>query len=99
MFRLAYLLVALASAASGCTMSADNRPHTVQYITEAILAPSCGTAQCHSQLTASYTDIFDTVDNARNTIVNNGLVRLGGKGVRDDRMAPEGANLVVVVSN
>lgn len=41
-------LLALALAACGV----DDRPPTFSYIHAAILAPSCATASCHSQLTA-----------------------------------------------
>lgn len=82
---------------AACTMSADERPKTLPYITETILAPYCGAAQCHSSFTAAYDDVFDTVEGARRTIVRNRLVQMGGQGQVDDRESPHGAALIEVV--
>ncbi len=68
MHRLAYL--ALLCGACGV----DNRPLTIEYVTETVLAPNCGAAQCHSAFSANYSDVFDTVEGARATIVNNQLL-------------------------
>lgn len=95
MLRLALALAVLPAAA--CTMSADSRPKTLPYITETILAPYCGAAQCHSSFTAAYDDVFDTVEGARRSIVRNKLVQMGGAGLNDDRQDPHNALLVAVV--
>jgi len=71
MFRLAVASVLLASACG----TADDRPATLDYITETILGPSCATAQCHSQFRQQVGDIFDTPEAARRSIVVNFLVR------------------------
>ena len=68
MHRLAYL--ALLCGACGV----DDRPLTIEYVTETVLAPNCGAAQCHSSFSANYGDIFDTVEGARNAIVNDPLL-------------------------
>jgi hypothetical protein len=64
-----------ALVASACGSATDDRPLTLEYITEAILAPSCATAQCHSAFRAQVGDVFDTPDATRRTIVGNHLVR------------------------
>lgn len=71
MVRLALVLV-LASAACGTTT--DDRPRTIQYVAEAILAPNCGDPQCHSTFRQARGDIFDTVAGARQSLVRNGLI-------------------------
>ena len=45
----------------------DDRPATFEFITQAILKPSCGTAECHSAMKAEKQDVFDSVDGARTT--------------------------------
>ena len=70
--KLACALVLVLAAACGSTK--DDRPLTVQGVTELVLAPTCGAAQCHSAFSANYTDVFDTVDAARRSLVDNGLI-------------------------
>jgi hypothetical protein len=67
MQRLA--VVALVLAACGTTD--DQRPRNLDYITEAILAPSCGAATCHSSFKAADGFVFDTVEAARVTFQND----------------------------
>jgi len=69
--------VALAIGASACGQHTDDRPITLPYITEAILAPSCGNAECHSSFTQQDGYVFDTVSAARDSINNSGLVVCG----------------------
>src|SRR5690242_19196430 len=57
----------------------DDRPLTVEYVTGAVLGPTCGGAQCHSTFAANQTDIFDTVEGARSSLVRNGLIRFDSK--------------------
>jgi len=66
MFRTALLLVA-AAACGG----AEDRPKNLTYITEAILQPTCGAAECHSQYTQQVGDEYDTVESARRTFVSH----------------------------
>jgi hypothetical protein len=65
-------------ALAGCDLSndqaLDGRPLTLEYITQTILKPSCGTAECHSALKAEKTDVFDSVAGARASMKNNFLV-------------------------
>lgn len=64
-----------ALVANACGSATDDRPLTLEFITETILAPSCGTAECHSAFRAQVGDVFDSPAAARRTIVANGLVR------------------------
>jgi len=55
---------------AGCNVSSDtqdDRPATFEFITEAILKPSCGTAECHSAMKAEKQDVFDSLEGARTT--------------------------------
>jgi len=60
--------------AGACGSATDDRPPTLDYITETILAPSCASAQCHSAFKREVGDEFDTPEAARQSIVANGLV-------------------------
>ncbi len=86
MHRLAYLAVALAAC------GVDNRPKTVNYVTEAVLAPACGAAQCHSTFGQNGNDIFDTVIGARASLVDNGLISFDSG--QYDPGNPTGATLI-----
>ena len=70
MQRLA--MVALVLAACGTTD--DQRPRNLDYITEAILAPSCGAATCHSSFKAADGFVFDTIEAARATFQADDLL-------------------------
>lgn len=88
MSRLLWPLVLLGA----CGTTTDDRPLTVQYITEAILAPSCGAAQCHSTFAGNRFDIFDTVIGSRSSIVDNGLIVLDSQ--QYDPNTPQNAVLI-----
>ena len=66
------LIWVLALALAACGTETDQRPRTVQYITEAVLAPNCGNAQCHSSFRNVEGYAFDTVEKAQQSLV--GLV-------------------------
>jgi hypothetical protein len=68
-------VLAGALVAAACGTATDDRPRTLEYITRAILAPSCATAECHSAFRAQVGDVFDTPEATRRTIVANHLVR------------------------
>lgn len=72
MHRLVLVSAVLANA---CGSATDDRPPTLAFITETILAPSCATAECHSAFRAQVGDVFDTPASTRRTIVVNRLVR------------------------
>jgi hypothetical protein len=53
--------------AAACT-STDDRPLTVDYITDSILRPTCGGAACHSSFAGNRGLVFDTVDGVRHSL-------------------------------
>ncbi len=71
------LIGALLASASGACSGTDDRPRNLEYITQTILAPTCAAAECHSAFKMEVGDEFDTVDAARRSILNNGLVSPG----------------------
>lgn len=83
MQRLAIISLLLAA----CGTSDDQRPHNLDYITTAILVPSCGAAVCHSSFRQQSGFLFDTVDGARATFqLDAKLIEPTG----DDPNAPPG---------
>lgn len=68
------LCVVAALALAACGTSVDDRPATLEYVTQAILAPSCGNAQCHSSFRRVEDYAFDTVEEARDSINTYALV-------------------------
>lgn len=80
MQRLA--MVALVLAACGTTD--DQRPRNLDYITEAILAPSCGAATCHSSFKIADGFAFDTVAATRATFQSDEALILSKGDSADD---------------
>ncbi len=68
------VVIAALLASSACGTETDDRPPTLAYVTEAILAPTCGKAECHSSFTQEVGDVFDTVSATRKTIVPYAMV-------------------------
>ena len=66
MFRL---VVVAAVALAGCNQTDNNRPHTLRYITEAILQPNCAQDVCHSSYAKAKGYAFDTVAAAKRSLV------------------------------
>ena len=64
-----YLLLALLSACAGT--SPDPRPATIEYISEAILVPSCGRAACHASGTNAKGYTFDTVAASKRSLIGH----------------------------
>jgi hypothetical protein len=56
-------------AACGLDPSEDDRPRTLEYITTAILKPSCAPAQCHSSFRQAANRAYDTVERACETML------------------------------
>jgi hypothetical protein len=68
---------ALALAAmigGGCGVEQDDRPLDLQYIVTTILAPSCGTAACHSSRIKVAGVAFDTLAATREAFDSDALV-------------------------
>jgi len=67
-------LVVAALALAACGTTNDDRPKTLDYITVAILQPSCSVAQCHGSFHRAEDYAFDTVEEARKSILTYQLV-------------------------
>jgi hypothetical protein len=65
MFRL---VVAAALASAACSQTDNDRPATLQYVTEAILQPNCAQDVCHSSYTKTKGYAFDTVAAAKQSL-------------------------------
>lgn len=63
-----------AVALAACDQTDNNRPATLEYITEAILQPSCSQYVCHSSYRREKGYAFDTVAVARASLAQPGLV-------------------------
>ncbi len=68
-------LLLLAGALAGCASSPDDRPATFEFVSLAVLSPSCGTVACHSTTTQIEGYAFDTLAGARRAL--NRLVTRG----------------------
>jgi hypothetical protein len=79
--------------AAACGSDTDDRPATLDYITQTIFAPSCASAECHSAFRAQVGDVFDTPRAARRSIVENSLVVYP-----DDVANPEASTLIQVLT-
>jgi hypothetical protein len=64
------LYVALATLVVACGTDDDERPATLEVVTLTVLAPSCGQVQCHSTTTKTEQLAFDTVDDARASLID-----------------------------
>lgn len=86
----------LASAlAAGCGTT-DDRPATLEVISFEILAPTCGTVQCHSTTSRIQGYAFDTLDASRSSLRELGVSAGRGGGLleviggdADKRMPPD----------
>lgn len=67
MYRLV-LFAAGAAAAAACNQTENDRPATLEYITEAILQPSCSQYECHSTFHRAAGYAFDTVEISRKSL-------------------------------
>jgi hypothetical protein len=75
MLRAMYRLVLVGAVAlAACNQTDNNRPATLEYITEAILQPSCGQYTCHSSYRREKGYVFDTVETATRSLNLPGLV-------------------------
>jgi len=71
------LVVAVALGSAACTRTDNDRPATLQYVTEAILQPNCAQDVCHSSYTRTMGYVFDTVAAARDSLRAPGVVNPG----------------------
>lgn len=69
------LVLVVATALAACNQTDNNRPATLEYITEAILQPACSQSVCHSSYRMERGYAFDTVEAAKRSL--KGLVSMG----------------------
>src|SRR3569833_1615587 len=74
MKQLVLISALLGGAAVACGATDDDRPRSLVFITQTVLAPTCAAAECHSAFKMEVGDQFDTVDATRRSIVANVLV-------------------------
>jgi hypothetical protein len=96
--RARFLLVGLVCLLAACGDEVDDRPLTIEYITVAILAPSCGTVSCHSTSAETENLVLETIEGVQEAI-DDGLIVPGRpelstvllymKGI-EEQMPPEG---------
>jgi hypothetical protein len=72
MYRLVWAPLLLTAA---CGETTDDRPLELEYLTQAIFAPTCGASQCHSSFKQAGNAVFDTPETARRTLVDKALIR------------------------
>ena len=65
------LVLAAVAALAACTQTDNDRPATLQYITEAILQPNCGQYTCHSSFKKAKGYAFDTVEAAQASLTTS----------------------------
>jgi len=93
-----YALIA-AICLAACNESnnlATGRDESLAYITETILRPSCGAAECHSAMVSEKSDVFDSVAGAQASITRWGLIQQCAEPPCDD--APDKSYLYRILS-
>lgn len=91
MQRLLWVALAI-----GCSASGDERELDARFVTQAVLAPSCGAAACHSTFKQAAGNVFDTLSGMRQSIVDFGLISLDS--LQFDPADPANARLIVWVT-
>ncbi len=78
MYRLIWSAALVLAA---CGTENDQRPRTVEYITQAILVPNCGNAQCHSSFRKAENLVFDNLEDAQRNLVGRlvGVISLNAQ--------------------
>ena len=81
---------------AACGETTDDRPLELEYLTQAIFAPTCGATQCHSSFKQAANYVFDTPEAARETLVGSGLINFNSD--KYDPDTPNNANLIVWIT-
>ena len=87
----------MVAALGACGTEDDERPATLEVVTLTVLAPNCGQVQCHSTTTRTKGLAFDTVEEARLTLIyelfiHTAVMGVDGTAVENDLMNPIRAN-------
>jgi hypothetical protein len=97
--HIVLLTIGVASGASACAAE-DDRPETLAYITETILAPSCALAECHSAMTRQSNYAFDNVALAQQALDGtDALVLIGPCDALPCSTAPSDSYLIQVITD
>ena len=81
---------------AACGSETDDRPLELEYLTQAIFAPSCGATQCHSSFRQAANDVFDTPEGVRASLVDHGLIRFDS--TKYDPDDPNNADLMIWIT-
>lgn len=81
---------------AACGETTDDRPLELDYLTQAIFAPTCGTTQCHSGFSRQGNDVFDTPEATRESLVNHGLITFNS--TKYDPDSPGSADLIIWIT-
>lgn len=94
------LICLAAIALAACGTQNDQRPRTVQYITEAILVPNCGVAECHSSFVNAKGYAFDTVAKAQKGLTDllTGAITLNAREEPEGDSSPDASLLIRVLT-
>lgn len=93
------LLVACALlTAAGCVGEdvPDYRPLELDYMTSAIFAPSCATANCHSSYRQPLGYVFDSPEATRKSLIDGALIRYDS--AKYDQENPANADLIIWIT-
>ncbi len=98
---VAGLLVSAAWVA-GCGVERDDRPLELEYLTQAVFAPSCGLTQCHSTFRQVDNLVFDTPEGVRRSLVReqwrDGVPALRFDSDHPDPLFPYSSRLYTLIS-
>jgi hypothetical protein len=86
------LVIATAIVVMGCGAE-DDRSRNLDYITEAVLKPNCGSAVCHSSFRQAKGYVFDTIDAARASFQRDEILMLPSDPEQRDSVAGLVVNL------
>ncbi len=93
MYRLVWAPLLLCAA---CGTSEDDRPLELNYLTNAIFAPTCGATQCHSTFSQAANLVLDTPEAVRSGLIDNGLIRFDS--TQYDPANPDNADLITWIT-
>ena len=79
-----------------CGETMDDRPLELEYLTQAIFAPSCGATNCHSTFTQAKELVLDTPEGVRTAMVDHPLLNFNSDAYDPDQ--PQNAALIIWIT-